>query len=87
MDAMREMTATEVSRDFDSVLDRAERGETIVVTRGGKRLAVLAPAPVGNGAAIRNFLASRTVEEGFAEDVASARQSTTDELSAAWHDG
>ncbi|MEW2306151.1 type II toxin-antitoxin system prevent-host-death family antitoxin, partial [Streptomyces sp. NPDC006655] len=28
------MTATEASRNFASVLDSAERGETIVITRG-----------------------------------------------------
>lgn len=83
---MRTMTATDVSRNFASVLDRAEHGETIVITRGGKRLATLSPASSGNGAAIKDFLASQTVDEDFAADVASARQSTTDELSAAWHD-
>lgn len=34
------MTASEVSRSFASVLDQVERGATIVVTRGGKRLAM-----------------------------------------------
>ncbi|MDQ0810982.1 antitoxin (DNA-binding transcriptional repressor) of toxin-antitoxin stability system [Streptomyces sp. B3I7] len=38
------MTATEVSRNSASVLDRAEHGETVVLTRGGRRPATLAPA-------------------------------------------
>lgn len=83
---MRTMTATEVSRNFASVLDRAEHGETIVITRGGRRLATLAPAATGNGAAIREFLASHRVDDGFADDVAAARESVTDELSATWPD-
>lgn len=84
---MRTMTATEVSRNFASVLDRAEHGETIVITRGGKRLATLSPAAPGNGAAIRDFLASRRLDEDFAADVASVREVVTDEMSATWHDG
>lgn len=83
---MRTMTATEVSRNFASALDRAEHGETIVITRGGRRLATLAPATAGNGAALKNFLAANPVDEDFAADVASARDATTDEMSATWPD-
>lgn len=49
---MREMSATEASRNFKAVLDEAEHGETITVTRGGKRVAVIAPAPRANGRAV-----------------------------------
>ncbi|RKN47274.1 type II toxin-antitoxin system prevent-host-death family antitoxin [Streptomyces hoynatensis] len=80
------MTATEVARNFASVLDRAEHGETIVITRGGRRLATLSPAPAGNGAAIKEFLAEHPVDEDFPDDVAAARESITDEMSGAWHD-
>ncbi|MFI9462145.1 type II toxin-antitoxin system Phd/YefM family antitoxin [Streptomyces xiamenensis] len=83
---MRTMTATEVARNFASVLDRAEHGETIVITRGGRRLATLAPTPAGNGAAIKEFLAAQSPDEDFADDVAAARESVTDEMGATWHD-
>ncbi|HET6858655.1 MAG TPA: type II toxin-antitoxin system prevent-host-death family antitoxin [Streptomyces sp.] len=83
---MKTMTATEVSRNFASVLDRAERGETIVITRGGRRLATLAPAPAGNGAALKDFIGAHRPDPGFAEDVASARELLTEELSATWPD-
>jgi len=83
---MKTMTATEVSRNFAAVLDQAERGEVIVITRGGKRLATLSPAAVGNGAAVKAFLLEHAVDEDFADDVASARESVTDELSATWLD-
>jgi len=80
------MTATEVSRNFASVLDRAEHGETVVITRGGRRLAVLAPAPAGNGAALKEFLADRPVDDDYAVDILSARELTTDEPGATWPD-
>ncbi|MGP3967017.1 type II toxin-antitoxin system Phd/YefM family antitoxin [Streptomyces sp. 6N223] len=83
---MRTMTATEVARNFASVLDRAEHGETIVITRGGRRLATLSPATAGNGAAIKDFLDSHPVDEEYARDVDSARDVVTDEMSAAWRD-
>ncbi|WP_220729745.1 type II toxin-antitoxin system Phd/YefM family antitoxin [Streptomyces radicis] len=80
------MTATEVARNFASVLDRAEHGETIVITRGGRRLATLSPASAGNGGTIRQFLASHPVDEDCARDIEAAREIATDELSGAWHD-
>lgn len=80
------MTATEVARNFASVLDRAEHGETIVITRGGRRLATLSPAPAGNGAMIRDFLTSHPVDEDYADDVEAAREVVTDEMSATWRD-
>lgn len=33
---MKTMSASEVSRNFASVLDKVSKGETVVVTRGGK---------------------------------------------------
>ncbi|MBB5786070.1 type II toxin-antitoxin system Phd/YefM family antitoxin [Jiangella mangrovi] len=83
---MRTMTATEVSRNFASVLDRAAHGETIVITRGGRRLATLSPAPVGNGAAVKEFLALHAPDEDFASDVAAVRELVTEDVSSAWPD-
>ncbi|MGH3907938.1 MAG: type II toxin-antitoxin system Phd/YefM family antitoxin [Pseudonocardiaceae bacterium] len=34
---MREVSATEASRNFSAVLDSAEHGETVLVTRGVSR--------------------------------------------------
>lgn len=76
---MKMMTASEVSRNFASVLDQAEHGETIVVTRGGKRLATIAPAAAANGAALAGFLTDRrgALGESFAEDVLGSRDLLT----------
>lgn len=76
---MRTMTASEVSRNFASVLDRAEHGETIVVTRGGKRLATIAPAPAANGKDLADFLAahSGTLDDDFGDDIVATRELLT----------
>ncbi|GHF45819.1 hypothetical protein GCM10018790_24570 [Kitasatospora xanthocidica] len=65
------MTATEASRSFAAVLDSAGHGETIIVTRGGRRIAVIGPAPSGNGAALNDVLRRFLPDEDFAADEAS----------------
>jgi prevent-host-death family protein len=82
------MTATEAARNFATVLDEAERGETIVVTRGGKRIAMIGPAPTAPGRMVKAFLArsAGTLDPGFAADVAAARESVDDEMRSAWPD-
>ncbi len=70
---MRVMSATEASRSFAALLDAAERGESIIVTRGGRRIATIGPAPVANGADLIALLREAPVDDGFADDVRSAR--------------
>jgi prevent-host-death family protein len=41
---MKEITAVEAKVRFGSVLDAVERGEEVVVTRNGKRVARIVPA-------------------------------------------
>ena len=67
------MTATDASRSFAALLDEAERGHTVVITRGGKRIATIGPASAGNGAEVRAVLASIAVDDTFAADVRAAR--------------
>ena len=69
------MTATEVSRNFKGVLDELEaNGDSVVVTRGGRRVAVLAPAPRANGKALRaitcRWRGAEALDDDFAEGVA-----------------
>lgn len=79
---MRTMTATEASRSFAALLDEAERGDTIVVTRGGRRIATIGPATIGNGTAVATLLASASVDEDFASDVLAAREAVVSEAPA-----
>jgi prevent-host-death family protein len=69
---MREMLATEASRNFSAVLDEAERGETIVVSRGGEHVAVIAPAPRANGATLREVFERCAVNDPADDDFAAA---------------
>jgi prevent-host-death family protein len=59
--SMREMTATEVARNFSEVLDAVEAGEEIVVLRGKKEVARLVPTKphVPNGKAFREWYEKR----------------------------
>lgn len=70
---MRTVTATEASRSFAALLDEAERGHTVVVTRGGRRIATIGPATASNGAEVVALLASNAADEEFAADVLAAR--------------
>ncbi|MBD3141373.1 type II toxin-antitoxin system Phd/YefM family antitoxin [Microbispora bryophytorum] len=85
---MKVMTATEASRNFAAVLDEAEHGETIVVTRGGRRIAVIGPAPVAPGRMVKAFLArsAGTLDAEFEADVTAARESVRDEMRTTWPD-
>ncbi|TWP37625.1 type II toxin-antitoxin system Phd/YefM family antitoxin [Leekyejoonella antrihumi] len=83
---MREMTASEASRSFSAVLDSAERGETIVVTRAGRRVATIAPAPRANGAALRavfeRWHSNPALDDTLAVRVAAAPEAASEELDA-----
>ncbi len=75
---MKEMSASEVARSFSAALDGAENGETIVITRGGHRVAMLVPAPRANGRAVLDVLATwrgrLALDDAFAAAVEAADQ-------------
>lgn len=74
---MRTVTATEASRSFAALLDEAEHGQTVVITRGGRRIASIGPAAASNGAEVVALLLSNEVDEDFAADVLAARDAVT----------
>jgi prevent-host-death family protein len=53
---MREITASEASRNFSALLDSAARGETTVIIRAGRRIAQITPVSGGNGGSLRAVL-------------------------------
>jgi prevent-host-death family protein len=76
------MPAAEAARRFSAVLDGAEQGETVVVTRGGRRVAFIVPAPRANGRALADVLdrwhGRLEVGSTFAADVAAAGAAPSD---------
>lgn len=74
---MRTVTSTEASRSFAAILDEAEEGHTVVVTRGGRRIALIGPAASGNGAQVLSLLQADPVDATFAADVLAAREAVT----------
>ena len=88
---MREISASEAARNFSAVLDSAEHGETIVVTRSGRRVALIAPAPRANGGAVLDLFerwrGHSAFDDGFEERVNAARNSVSADLDTdPWHD-
>lgn len=70
---MRTMTATEASRNFSTLLDSIERGETVTITRGNRPIAEITPARRRTGADLRAALAGIPApDDRFAEDIAAA---------------
>jgi len=47
-DQIMEINVKEARRQWSSLLDRVENGEEIVITRRGKKVAVLIPSSSGN---------------------------------------
>jgi len=74
---MREISASEASRTFSAVLNSVEQGETIVVTRAGRRIASIAPAPAATGVALNavvtRWRGSAALDKDFAESIDTAR--------------
>jgi len=86
---MREMTTSEVSRNLSAVLDEAERGGTIAVTRSGKRVALIVPAPRANGAALaevfRRWSGQLSIDDEF-EAAVEEKRIMPERLEDPWRD-
>ncbi len=70
---MRTVTATEASRSFAAILDEAERGHAVVVTRGGRRIATIGPVSATNGAEFLALMNAEMTDADFAADVRAVR--------------
>ena len=76
---MKEVTATEAARHFSEVLDAVEHaGETFVITRGGRAVASIVPAPTGNGRALKDVLRRHRPDPAWAHEIREVRALLTD---------
>lgn len=57
-----------------------------MVTRGGRRIAVIGPAPTAPGRMVKAFLtrSAGTLDADFEADVAVAREAVDDEMRETW---
>jgi prevent-host-death family protein len=53
---MQHIQASEAKAKFAELLDQVERGQTLVITRHGKAIAHIQPAPKKNAAAARRAM-------------------------------
>ncbi|MGH3586090.1 MAG: type II toxin-antitoxin system Phd/YefM family antitoxin [Pseudonocardia sp.] len=85
------MSASEAARNFSAVLDATENGQTTVVTRSGRRVALIAPAPRANGGELLGLLARwrghPALDGAFAAQIDAAREAaSTERDSDPWRD-
>lgn len=67
------VTATQAARNFASILDQVERGETIVITRDGVPVGRLVPERRTSAERLKAALRDNPADEGFADDLEAAR--------------
>lgn len=82
---MKVLTATEASRAFSALLDEVERGESAIITRGGRRIARVTPLEEPNGAAFLEMVrrhggGTSGVDDTFERDVAAVRETVRADL-------
>jgi prevent-host-death family protein len=71
---MKTVNATEAARNFSEVLDGVEhRGQSYLVTRGGKPVARITPVPAANGRAAKRLLRDHRPDPAWAGELAALR--------------
>lgn len=67
------VTATQAARNFASILDQVEHGETIVITRDGIPVGRIAPERRTSAERLKAALRDNPADERFADDLEAAR--------------
>lgn len=72
---VKEISATEASKQFADVLDAVEhRGESFTVVRRGRAVATIEPARTGTWADLRRILAEHPPDAAWAGEIADLRR-------------
>lgn len=66
------VTATHAARNFATILDAVEHGETVVITRDGVPVGRLAPERRNTADRLKAALRENPADPGFADDLAAA---------------
>lgn len=70
---MKLSTEAEALRRFAAVLDEVVRGRTIVVTRDGRRTAVIGPVPIATGRMVKDMLRRHRPDRDWDGDLSAVR--------------
>jgi prevent-host-death family protein len=71
---MKELSATEIARNFSDILDAVEHdGETYTVIRRGKAVAVIGPTRIGSGRALKEALRDAEPDPALGADILALR--------------
>ena len=76
---MKEISATEASRNFSRLLDDVEQGASFLITRGGRAIARIEGSPAPNGRAVRELFERYGPDPEFADAIEEARRSMIDQ--------
>jgi prevent-host-death family protein len=75
---VKTVNATEAARNFSEVLDGVEhRGQSYVVTRGGKPVAQITPVPTASGRAVKRLLRDHQPDAAWSGELAALRADLT----------
>jgi len=69
------VTATQAARNFASLLDSVEHGETVIITRDGVPVGRLAPERRTSADRLKDALREHPADEGFVDDLEAAHTS------------
>ncbi len=86
MRALKQLSATEAARRFSEVLDRVERGgDSYVVIRHGRAVAMIGPAGGGTGKALKEALRTNRPDPDWADELRELRE-VVGPATDPWHD-
>lgn len=69
------MSATEAARRFSDLLDAVEhRGDSFLISRKGRAVAVVSPARPRSGKALKRFLQKHPPDKAWAGELAEMRE-------------
>jgi antitoxin (DNA-binding transcriptional repressor) of toxin-antitoxin stability system len=70
---MKIVSANDAARRFATLLDQVEGGETIVVVRGGRRIATIRPLTTAAGRALKDLLRRHPPDPTWGEELQELR--------------
>jgi prevent-host-death family protein len=75
MRTLKQLSATDVARNFSEILDRVEQnGESVVIVRHGRPVATIGPATASTGKALKEVLRKHKPDPEWADELRELRE-------------